>query len=196
MKITTRQLRRIIREEKNKLAENEFGAELDHLESNIDDDEEHEDDLERDIELDRDEEERAHDHERGEERHHHHESKKISYRGLRRMIRESLPSKAALVVNYGSSGMSYTDPATGRVVTPEDILDYGALGDAEFMKQSGEMVAAAADKAGITQIDDAERGMMSVDEFVNLMSSGGDVAGDDGVPGEETTADLFKRLGL
>jgi hypothetical protein len=144
MKITRRQLRRIIKEEKRKL----------------------------------------------------HESKKISYRGLRRMIRESILSEAALVVNYDSSGMSYTDPTTGAVVTPEDILDYGALGDAEFMKQSGEMVAAAADKAGITQIDDAERGMMSVDEFVNLMSSGGDVAGDDGVPGEETTADLFKRLGL
>ena len=88
MRITTKQLRRIIREEASKLAENEFETELDHLGSNIHDDEEHEDDLERDIELDRDEEERAHDHERGEERHHHHESRKISYRGLRKMIRE------------------------------------------------------------------------------------------------------------
>ena len=113
---------------------------------------------------------------------------KITRRQLRRIIRESILSEAALVVNYDSSGMSYTDPTTGEVVTPEDILDYGALGDAEFMKQSGEMVAAAAAQAGITQIDDAERGMMSVDEFVNLMSSGGDVAGDDEVPGEVMTA--------
>ena len=88
MKITKRQLRRIIREEASRLAEDEFGTELDHLESNIHDDEEHERDLERDIELERDEEERAHDHEGGHLRHHHHESKKVSYRGLRRMIRE------------------------------------------------------------------------------------------------------------
>ena len=83
--------------------------------------------------------------------------------------------------------MSYTDPTTGEVVTPEEILDYNTLGDDEFMKQSGEMVAAAAAQAGITQIDDAERGIMSVDEFVNLMSSGGDIAGDDKVPEEVMT---------
>jgi hypothetical protein len=116
---------------------------------------------------------------------------KVTKRQLRRIIREEkrkVLREAALVVSYDSSGMSYTDPTTGEVVTPEEIIDYNALGDAEFMRQSGEMVAAAADQAGITQIDDAERGMMSVDEFVSLMSSGGDVAAGDGVPGEVITA--------
>ena len=102
---------------------------------------------------------------------------KVTNRQLKRIIREVLLTEAALVVNYDSSGMSYTDPTTGEAVTPEEILDYDALGDDEFMKQSGEMVAAAAAQAGITQIDDAERGMMSVDEFVQLMSGE-----DDNVP--------------
>ena len=108
---------------------------------------------------------------------------------VRRLVRRRLLEQqgAALVVNYDSSGMSYTDPTTGKVVAPEEILDYNALGDDEFMKQSGEMVAAAAAQAGITQIDDAERGMMSVDEFVQLMSAGGGAGASEEVPSEVET---------
>ena len=59
MKITKRQLRRIIREESYKLREDHISAELDHLRKNIKDDEGHIDNLEKDIRDEREEEERA-----------------------------------------------------------------------------------------------------------------------------------------
>ena len=87
MRITKRQLRRIVKEETRRLAEDSVSDELDHLRANIKDDEEHIDNLEKDIEDEREEEERAH------EDHKHHESRtrggrRLTYRGLRKMIRE------------------------------------------------------------------------------------------------------------
>jgi len=63
MRITKRQLKRIIREEgrKLRLREDSIADELEHLRANIKDDEEHVDNLEKDIEDDRDEMKRAED---------------------------------------------------------------------------------------------------------------------------------------
>ena len=110
---------------------------------------------------------------------------KITKKRVRQIIKEEvrcllaessqslLDDGVSLRVDYDSSGMSFQDPSTGSWVYPEQVLDYGSLGDNEFMRQSGEMVADAARIAGITTIDDGERGLMSVDEFVALMSAGG-----------------------
>jgi len=116
---------------------------------------------------------------------------KITKRQLRRIIREAsqslLDGGASLEVNYDSSGMWYKDPTTGQHVTPEELLDWEALGEDEFHRQAGEMVAAAATKAGITTIDDSERGPMSVDEFVQLMSGGWTSGEGEEVPEEVLT---------
>jgi len=88
MKITPRQLRRIIREEAHRISEDTVDRELEHLRKNIEDDKGHIDALEKDIEDDREEEEHAHD-----VAYHHHESRRrsgrrLTYKQLRRMIRE------------------------------------------------------------------------------------------------------------
>ena len=59
MRITKRQLRRIIREEKARLFEDSRSAEVDHLRKNIHNDRLHIDDLEDDIHDDEEEERRA-----------------------------------------------------------------------------------------------------------------------------------------
>ena len=82
MRITKKQLRRIIREEKRKLNEDHVGTELAHLRKNIGNDEEHLHDLKKDIEDDHEEEERA---EQGRK---HEGIMKITKRQLRRVIQE------------------------------------------------------------------------------------------------------------
>ena len=80
MRITKRQLKRIILEETMKLAEDSVSDELDNLKKNIEDDKEHIENLEKDIEDDRKEEERAHDAAKNEAR-------RQTKRRLRSMVR-------------------------------------------------------------------------------------------------------------
>ena len=68
MRITKRQLKRIILEETMKLAEDSVSDELDNLKKNAEDDKAHIKNLEKDIDDDRKEEERAHDVEKKESR--------------------------------------------------------------------------------------------------------------------------------
>ena len=88
MKITKRQLRRIIQEETQRLSEDRISDELEHLRKNIRDNEEHIDNLEKDIADERDEQERARRHE--EEHAERNESIRITGRRLRNVIRETL----------------------------------------------------------------------------------------------------------
>ena len=89
MRISKRQLVKIIQEEQRRLTEDDISTELDHLRSNIEDDKDHIDNLEDDIRDDRDEMERAHredlDHERAK-----HESREITKNRLRRIVRRTL----------------------------------------------------------------------------------------------------------
>ena len=92
MRITKKYLKRIIREETQRLAEDHIDTELDHLRKNIDDDKDHIDALEKDIKDDRDEAERAHEedleHEREKHESRRYRTKRLGYNQLRRMIRE------------------------------------------------------------------------------------------------------------
>jgi hypothetical protein len=92
MRITKRQLRRIVKEEVQHLAEDSISDELDNLRKNVDDDKDHIDNLEKDIEDDRDEMERAHDEEMDHKKDKH-ESRRPRGRRLtagqvRRMVKE------------------------------------------------------------------------------------------------------------
>ncbi len=80
MKVTRRQLKRIIREERAKLREDHIDTELDHLKKNIGNDLEHIKDLKDDVKDDHEEELRA---EKEKKRH-----DEAFRRRLRRMIRE------------------------------------------------------------------------------------------------------------
>ena len=92
MRITKKYLKRIIREETRRLAEDHIDTELDHLRKNVEDDKEHIDNLEQDIKDDREEEHRAHEedleHEREKHESRRYRTKKLDYNQLRRMIRE------------------------------------------------------------------------------------------------------------
>jgi len=100
LRIATRRLKRIIREERRRLAEDHIDTELDHLRKNIDDDKEHIDNLEQDIKDDREEEERAHhedlEHEREKHEGRRRRAPKLGYRQLRRMIREQMGGLEAM----------------------------------------------------------------------------------------------------
>ena len=85
MRVTKRQLIRIIKEEAQKIREDSISDELDHLRKNIEDDKEHIDNLEKDIKDDRDEMERAHDAERRKD-----ESRRRRANRLRRIVRRTL----------------------------------------------------------------------------------------------------------
>ena len=85
MKITKKQLAKIIKEEKRKLFEDSIADELDHLRNNMEDDKEHIDNLEKDIEDDREEMKRAHDAEKEKN-----ESVRSRRNRIRRMIRRTL----------------------------------------------------------------------------------------------------------
>ena len=85
MRITKRQLRRIIKEESRKLREDHIADELEHLRKNTKDDEEHIDNLEKDIRDEREEEERAKEAEKRKD-----ESRRVSHRKIRAIIREVL----------------------------------------------------------------------------------------------------------
>tara|TARA_Y100000034_G_scaffold91251_1_gene110067 strand:- start:565 stop:825 length:261 start_codon:yes stop_codon:yes gene_type:complete len=85
MKVTKRQLKRIIREEAARLHEDRVDDELDNLKKNVHDDIEHIRDLKDDVEEDREEEERAHDAERR-----HDESRRRTVSFLRRLVRETV----------------------------------------------------------------------------------------------------------
>jgi hypothetical protein len=82
VRISKRKLQRIIREEAHRLREDHIDTELDHLKKNVVDDAEHIKDLKDDIKDDHEEEIRA------EKEKRKHESRNMSYRQLRRMIRE------------------------------------------------------------------------------------------------------------
>jgi hypothetical protein len=92
MRITKKYLKRIIREETQKLTEDHVDTELDNLKKNIEDDLDHIDDLKGDIHDDRDEERRAHEEELEHEKEKHesrrYRTKKLGYNQLCRMIRE------------------------------------------------------------------------------------------------------------
>ena len=83
MRITKKYLKKIILQETKKLFEDSIADELDHLRNNIEDDKKHIDDLEKDIDDDRDEMKRAHKEEEKKN-----ESRKLTYRQLRKMIQE------------------------------------------------------------------------------------------------------------
>ena len=87
MRITKRNLKRIIREETRRLREDHIDTELDHLKKNIGDDLEHIKDLKDDIKDDHEEELRA---EKEKEKHEsrRYRAKRLGYNQLRRMIRE------------------------------------------------------------------------------------------------------------
>jgi len=87
MRITKRKLKRIIREEARRLAEDSISDELDHLRKNIDDDKDHIDNLEKDIEDDREEVKDAHEAEKNESRR---RRGRLSRTQLRRMVREAI----------------------------------------------------------------------------------------------------------
>ena len=101
MKITKRQLRRIIREESHNLREDHISDELEHLRKNIKDDEEHIDNLEKDIRDEREEEERAKEAEKRKD-----ESRRIHRHRIRSIIRE--------VINEDKSGKGKC-PDTGCI---------------------------------------------------------------------------------
>jgi hypothetical protein len=84
MKITKRQLAKIIKEEKRKLFEDSIADELDHLRNNMEDDKKHIDNLESDIEDDREELEHAHDaeKEKNESVRHRRRLRQIIYRAI------------------------------------------------------------------------------------------------------------------
>ena len=86
MRITKRNLKRVIREEARRLAEDHIDTELDNLKKNIGDDLEHIKDLKDDMEDDHEEELRA---EKEKEKHEGRRRRRpLSYGQLRRMIRE------------------------------------------------------------------------------------------------------------
>ena len=87
MRITKKYLKRIIKEEAHRLAEDHIDTELDNLKKNIGDDLEHIKDLKDDIKDDHEEEVRA---EKEKEKHEsrRYRTKKLGYNQLRRMIRE------------------------------------------------------------------------------------------------------------
>ncbi len=92
MRITKKYLKRIIREETRRLAEDHVDTELDNLKKNIGDDLDHIKDLKDDIKDDHEEEERAHEEELEHEKEKHesrrYRTKRLGYNQLRRMIRE------------------------------------------------------------------------------------------------------------
>ena len=98
MKISKRQLHRIIREERSKLYEDAIDTELDHLRKNVADDLDHIKDLHDDVEEDHEEELRAEKEKKKHEsfrrrRRARNESRrrgtrKVGYNQLRRIIRE------------------------------------------------------------------------------------------------------------
>ena len=129
MRITKRQLRRIIREEKSRLVEDSIDSELDHLRKNIDDDKDHIDNLEKDIEDDREEMKRAHDDERKKNESHY---RGMLKRQLRRIVRESCAlsdasSEAALEVHVSPDVPSPEDYSAVRsfLVQNPDLVDLG-----------------------------------------------------------------------
>jgi len=83
MRITKKQIRRIIREEAKRLREDHIDTELDNLKKNVHDDIEHIRDLKDDIESDREEEERAKKDKKNE-------SIKVTKSQLKLMIREAI----------------------------------------------------------------------------------------------------------
>ena len=87
MRITKKTLKRIIREEARRLAEDSISDELDNLRKNVDDDKEHIDNLEKDIEDDREEMKDAHEAEKNESRR---RRGRLSRTQLRRMVREAI----------------------------------------------------------------------------------------------------------
>tara|TARA_R100000808_G_scaffold24984_2_gene60199 strand:+ start:3237 stop:3740 length:504 start_codon:yes stop_codon:yes gene_type:complete len=95
MRITKRQLRKIVKEEVRRLAEDSISDELDNLRKNIDDDKDHIDNLEKDIKDDREEMERAHEEELEHEREKH-ESRRRRGRALgRRQLRQIVKEEKA-----------------------------------------------------------------------------------------------------
>ena len=89
MRISKRQLVKLIQEEQQRLTEDDISTELDHLRQNAEDDRDHIDNLEDDIRDDREEMERAHreelDHERAK-----HEAREVTKNRLRRIVRRTL----------------------------------------------------------------------------------------------------------
>ena len=89
MRVTKRQLKRIIREEAMRLREDSIADELEHLRKNREDDIQHIDALEKDIEDDREEAERAKEAERRKHEGFSRRNKRTRRR-LRSIIREEI----------------------------------------------------------------------------------------------------------
>ena len=84
MRLTRRQLQKIINEEIGRLAEDHIDTELDHLKKNVHDDIEHIKDLKDDIHDDHEEELRA------EKEKRKHEATRLNVNHLRRIVKEEL----------------------------------------------------------------------------------------------------------
>ena len=116
MIINKRLLKRIIREEARRLAEDSISDELDHLRKNMEDDREHIDNLEKDIEDDREEMKHAHEVEKR-----HDESRRRTKQRLRRLVRRTINEDHA-DWGMGKDEESRTHPGEEDYTGHEDDL--------------------------------------------------------------------------
>ncbi len=179
MKITKRQLRRIIREERIRLREDSIADELDHLRKNKEDDLEHIDALEKDIEDDREEMKRAEDAKKDESF-----RRRSVRRKLRRIVRETHEDwgMGGGEQSRTHSGEDYTGHAGDESKTHPGDLDYEG-GDVET--KAMDAMAAIHDLASAAGV-----------ELATDVAGPGDEAGDDdGLPMESRRRRrLFRRI--
>jgi len=114
MKITKRQLKRIILQETMKLVEDSVSDELDNLKKNVEDDKKHIENLEKDIDDDREEEARAHDAEKNE-------SRFRTKRMLRKMIKAAMNEEHSARSPRTITGFETSQDARGRVALKRSI---------------------------------------------------------------------------
>ena len=118
MRITKRNLLKIIREEKRRLREDSIDDELDNLHKNIGDDLEHIRDLKDDIKDDHEEELHAEEErrERAEERHDESFRRRNIRRSVRRIMREERDA------DWGMDHMSNRAPIQARIILVMPVM--------------------------------------------------------------------------
>jgi len=138
MRVTKRQLKRIIREESTRLRrlrEDAIDTELDHLKGNIEDDIEHIRDLKDDVKADHDEEIRA---EKEKER--HDESVRRRSRNLRRRIRSIIREEQGYDDREDESlGMEHGDVAHLDLDGGHEEEEHSRRDDAGFETRAPEV---------------------------------------------------------
>ena len=168
MRVTKRQLKRIIREERQKLVEDHISDELEHLRKNIEDDKEHIDNLERDIKDDREEMERAHHAEREK-----HESRRSTKRRLRRIVRRTINEDHA-DWGMGKDEKSRTRPGEEDYTGHKGDLSKTHAGEDYETDPTGrahDAIAAIHDLASAAGVDlDATTGDAVPEEGVSLIT--------------------------